>query len=80
MQQVLIAIALIVASYLISASMVPKPVEASPAGREDFDFPQTEDGTPQCVIFGDVWVSDWTILDLCNFRTTAIEKDSGGKK
>jgi len=69
-----------VLSYAITVATLPKPVDAKAASEGDFKFPQTEEGTPQPVIFGDVWVSSWTILDILNFRTTGIERDSGGKK
>lgn len=67
-------------SYAITAAMMPKPPSNDPASMGDLDFPQTEEGTPQAVVFGDVWVSDWTVVGLGNFRTTPIIKPSGGKK
>jgi hypothetical protein len=53
--------------------MAPKPARREPEQFEDLDFPQVEDGTPQCVVFGDVWISDWTILGLGNYRTTEMQ-------
>lgn len=71
------AISTLVISYVI----MPKPkIEApKPSSLGDFDFPQVEEGTPQCVVFGDVWVPDWHILWYGNLRTSAIKSD-GGKK
>lgn len=73
------AIAMLVASLVIQAAMMPKQQPPAPAAFEDFDFPQADEGTPQAVVFGDVWCSDWTVLGVGNYRTTAIKK-KGGKK
>lgn len=73
------ALFMLVASMLISAALAPKQVPPKPAAFEDIDFPQAEDGTPQCVIFGDAWCSDWTVLAVGDYRTTPI-KSTGGKK
>lgn len=70
-----------IASMVISYAITPKAKnnDATAAKFEDFDFPQTDEGTPQCVVFGDCWVSDWTVIGLGNFRTEPI-KSGGGKK
>jgi hypothetical protein len=70
---------LMAASYLISAALAPKPTTPTPAAFQDFDFPQSVEGTPQAVIFGDVWSADWMVLAVGNYRTTEI-KSGGGKK
>lgn len=70
-------VASIIVSALISYATAPRPVDAKPAALTDFDFPQFEEGTPQCVIFGDCWSSDFFILGLGNFGTEAIKSDSG---
>nr|DAW21684.1 MAG TPA: hypothetical protein [Caudoviricetes sp.] len=67
-------------SYAITASMAPSPPSNDPASMSEVEFPQTDEGTPQAVVFGDVWISNWTILALGNFRTTPIIKPTGGKK
>lgn len=72
------AMTMLVASY----AMMPKVQAAEtpkPASLEDFDFPQIEEGTPQGVAFGDVWVTSWIILWYGNMRTSKI-KSKGGKK
>jgi len=57
----------------------PKPPKPSPpAILSDGDFPQTEDGTEQYVIFGDVWLTDWIVLAYGKQRTSAI-RTKGGK-
>lgn len=70
---------MMVASILISAALAPKQIPPKPAAFEDFDFPIAEDGTPQAVIFGDVWVPDWTVLAVGRYRTTAVKTSSGKK-
>lgn len=69
------AIALLIASYAIRSLITPKTKTPKPSDLEDFDFPQFDDGTPQTVIFGDVWISDWMILWYGNLRTTKIKSD-----
>jgi hypothetical protein len=69
----------LVASYVLSVALAPKPAKPQPVAFEDFEFPQVEEGTPQCVVFGDCWSSDWTVLAIGNYSTQAVES-SGGKK
>ena len=75
----LFAIGMLIASYLIEALITPKPEKPKPAALEDFDLPQIEEGTPQSVIFGDVWLPDWQVLWYGNMRTSNV-KAEGGKK
>ncbi|VFR54791.1 Phage protein [plant metagenome] len=74
-----VQLAILVVSALISYATRPKPTTPAPSAFGDNDFPQAEEGTPHCVIFGDVWVEDWMVLGLGNYRTQAIKK-KGGKK
>lgn len=71
------ALIFMVAQYAIQA-LTMKTQKMKPAALEDFDFPQAEEGTPQIVVFGDVWLDDWFVLWYGNYRTTKIK--SGGKK
>ncbi len=73
------AIALLVASYAIQIFMTPKQEGPKPAAFDEFDFPQMEEGTPQIIVFGDVWIDDWMVLWYGNYDTSAI-KSKGGKK
>lgn len=73
------ALYLLIASMLISYAMQPKMQGPKPTAFEDIDFPTVEEGTPQCVVFGDCWSGDWTVLAVGNYRTTPI-RSSGGKK
>lgn len=66
------ALAATVASFFITAAMMPKPQNAKPSGLESFDFPQTEEGTPQAVFFGDVWTEDWQVLWYGSYRVQPI--------
>lgn len=70
----------LLAAAVISYALAPKQQVPPPASLEEFDFPQIEEGTPQAVIFGDVWVEDWMVLAYGNLRTTTIQRDEGGKK
>lgn len=69
-----IQIALLVVSLVVSIALRPKPVVPKPAAFEDFDFPQSTEGTAQAVIFGDVWLEGWMVLGVGNYRTTPIIK------
>lgn len=69
----------LVASYAITALFSTRPESPKAAALDDFDFPQSEEGTPQSVVFGDVWVEDWTVLWYGNLRSSDIKSD-GQKK
>lgn len=70
-------LAAVILSAVISAVTAPRPVDQKPAALEDFDFPQFEEGTPQCVVFGDCWVSDFCVIGMGNFGTEPIRASSG---
>lgn len=74
-----IGIALMIASYIISALFAPKPQDAKPAAQKEFDFPQIDEGTPQAVIFGEVWTEDWMIAGVGNYKNTPIRSSQGKK-
>lgn len=81
----LFAIALFVISFAVQAITAKKPAgvaDAKPNVFEDFNFPTIEEGTPQAVIFGDCWTSDWMVLYTGNLRVEAIrgKTASSGKK
>ena len=67
-------IAVLIISLFVAHAMRPKPQTPKPAAFEDFDFPQSAEGTAQCVIFGDVWVEDWMVLGVGNYRVEPIIK------
>ncbi len=73
-----LAIGLLVVSYAVQALTMKHPKQRI-ATLDDFDIPQVEEGTPQAVVFGDVWLEGWQVLWYGNYRTTKI-KAKGGKK
>lgn len=73
------AIGMLTASYFIQAIITPKPEKPKPAALGEFEFPQIAEGTPQSVIFGDVWCDDWMVLWFGNLRTSDVKSD-GSKK
>lgn len=74
------AIFLLVLSVAITTAFAPKVQAQKPAAFDEFDFPQADEGTPQCVFFGECWTGDWMVLDVGDYRTSAIKKKSGAKK
>lgn len=77
--QILWYIAVIIVSYFVGQSMAQKPAKPKPAAFGDFDFPQWDESTPQCVFWGDCWTDDWMVLDYGNYRSKKIQT-KGGKK
>jgi len=75
-----IYILILVVTTYVTMSRMPKAEPPKPQAFEDFDFPQVDEGTPQAVVFGDCWSSDWTVLAVGNYRTAAIRSSGGGKK
>lgn len=73
------AIALLIISTIISYALMPKQQAPKPEAFEDINFPQADEGTPQCVIFGDCWSEDWTVIAVGDYRTEEIRSDSGKK-
>ena len=76
------ALAILVVSYAITAltTKVTKPKDAIPARLSEFVFPTHEEGTPQPVIFGECWTSDWMILYYGNLSTESIRAKSESSK
>lgn len=73
-----VQVALFVASLVISHLLMPKPQNAKAAAFNDVKFPVVEDGTPKMVIFGDVWITDWCVIGVGNYRTSPINKKQKG--
>ena len=76
------ALAILVVSYAITAltTKVTKPKDAIPARLSEFVFPTHEEGTPQPVIFGECWTSDWMVLYYGNLSTQSIRAKSESSK
>ncbi|MDR3488616.1 MAG: hypothetical protein P4M05_27390 [Bradyrhizobium sp.] len=73
------AIGALIASYAIKALITPATENPKAAALGDFSFPQTEEGTPQSVVFGDVWIEDWTVLWYGNMRNSPIRTSTDKK-
>lgn len=71
------ALIALVISYVITIVFAPKMQPPVPEAFEELDFPQTDEGTAQSVVFGDCWIEDFTILGLGNYRTTKVKRKSG---
>lgn len=69
-----VQLAIFVASVIISAALRPKAATPKPAAFEDFDFPQSTEGTAQVFVFGDVWIEDWMVVGVGNYRTSPIRR------
>ncbi|MEG0343496.1 MAG: hypothetical protein RR633_15035 [Acinetobacter sp.] len=67
-----------IVSLIISYALQPKPQKPKPAAFEDFEFPTFDDGTPQIVVFGDCWITDWTVIGTGNFANEPIVAKQSG--
>lgn len=65
-------------SYVVSL-FAPKPKPPAPASLEDFQIPQTTEGTEVGVTYGTVWIENAHVVWYGDLRTVAI-KDKAGKK
>lgn len=74
-----VQLAIAVVALILAYALQPKQQPPVPTAFEDIDFPQADEGTPQIVVFGDVWVTDWTVLAVGNYRTTPIRSKQGKK-
>jgi len=75
--QFAIAIAFLVISQVAMALLTKKP--KNNITFKDFDFPVPDEGTPQTVIFGDVWLGEWQVLWVGNYFTETIRQKQKGK-
>lgn len=69
----------LIATIVLGIALAPSPAVPKAATLEDFDFPKADEGSPQIVIFGDVWINGWTVLEYGNLRADPIYGE-GGKK
>ncbi|SEI21452.1 hypothetical protein [Pseudomonas asplenii] len=74
-----VQIAILVASYILSVALAPKPQKPKPTAFEDIDFPLCDEGEEMTAVFGQKWTKSWMVLTVGNYRTKAI-KSKGGKK
>lgn len=77
----IISLAVSVVSMALQSLLAKKPSAQAnkPASLEEFEFPQSTEGQPQIVVFGDVWIEDWYVLWYGDYRTEAITASGGGK-
>jgi len=71
--------AILAAKTVISYLTAPKPEQPKPAGYEDLDVPNSEEGRAAKVVFGTVLYKDASVVRDGDFSTSAV-KASGGKK
>ncbi|WP_236173607.1 hypothetical protein [Pseudomonas pseudonitroreducens] len=72
-------VAILVASYVLSAALSSKPKAPKPTAFEDIDFPLCEEGESKGAVFGQCWTPGWFVLTVGNYRTKAI-RTKGSKK
>lgn len=76
-----LAISVISSAILaLTAKRPSAPPPPSPASLSDFQIPQINEGTPQVVIFGTVWIPDWLVLWYGDLETVPITQTAGGGK
>ena len=68
-----VVLGLFIVSFALSSLLV-KGQKRKPAGLEEFEFPQADEGTPQAVVFGDAWTSGF-VPWWGNLRTKKIKQD-----
>ena len=78
----LIAFALLVVSAAITALTTKRPSiqNEKPATLDEFQIPQIKEGTPQAVVFGDVWLTGWQVLWYGNLQVDPIMASTPSKK
>lgn len=72
-------IIMMVVSIVLSVALAPKQTQPQPGTYDDMNIPQIDEGTPQTVIFGEMWISDWFVLATGNFRTKKVKAKQAKK-
>lgn len=72
-----VVLALIVVSFVLTSLMMRKNNQ-KPASLEEFEFPQSDEGTPESVGFGDYWQKGPFVPWYGELTTKKIKQ--GGKK
>lgn len=72
-------IIMMVVSMVLSVALAPKAMQPQPGTYDDMNIPQIDEGVPQTVVFGEVWMSDWFVLATGNFRTKKVKAKSAKK-
>lgn len=76
----IIGLVMLIASFAITALTTKAQKPDKPDSITDFQFPQTAEGQPQAVVFGDCWSPDHQILWYGNYRNSPIQQGAGGSK
>lgn len=79
MFQILIQIAIMIVSAVLSYALTPKPKPPKPASLDDFDLPTAEEGREIPVVFGEVWVKGPNVIWYGDLSSRAIRTKSGKK-
>ena len=69
--------ALLMTSMLVSMLVRSSGTKPTKATLDDFDLPVPDEGTPQYVVFGDVWLDDWVVLSFGDLTTKKVKTSSG---
>ncbi|MBG6291403.1 hypothetical protein I5I61_28435 [Pseudomonas nitroreducens] len=72
-------IVVMIACYILSVALAPKPKKPKPTAFEDIDFPLSKEGEEIGAVFGQKWTKSWMVLTVGNYRTKSI-KTKGSKK
>lgn len=75
----LTAIYILVAAFVISYALAPKPPAPKPPELSDLQAPTAEEGKPIPVVFGDTWIKGSNVVWYGDLRTTPIVKKAGKK-
>lgn len=75
----LLNLAILVVSALVSYALAPKPPQPKPAALSDFDVPTADEGRPIPVVFGTVTITGANVVWYGDLGVEAIRK-KGGKK
>lgn len=70
----LVQLAIFIVSAVINYAIRPKATAPKAAALSDFDFPQSTEGTAQIFVFGDVWLDDWCVVGVGNYRTEPVRR------
>lgn len=74
-----VQLVIMVACYVLSTALAPKPKAPKPTAFEDIDFPLCEEGESKGAVFGQCWTEGWFVLTVGRYRTKAI-RTKGSKK
>ena len=74
-----IQLAIFIISAVLSMALRPKIKPPPAATMQDINLPTIKAGTPVPVVFGDVWIDQWFVLDYGDLRNSPIKEKSSKK-